>query len=208
MKKCKNTIMKRFLMLFLSIGLSLGFVVLPVCTAAESVVVPENTRMTLQLNTSLSTKDNQEGDDFDAYIIEPVYSEGRIVIPRGSVISGSISRISRPGRFKGKAVMHLLFQSIQIPGRGKLPFSASLVRINTDEDAEIHTEDLEKDIGSAGKNLNAGDTGSGMGFGFTNVFWTRGKDLEIHRGSTMEISLKQDLKIPLKNQPEEQFTIN
>jgi hypothetical protein len=185
--------------------------------------VPEGTRITLQLNENLSTKDNHEGDSFDTYVIEPVYQEGRIAIPKGSVVSGRVSRIMRPGRFKGKAVMHLLFQSIQIPGRGVLTIHASLVRIDSDENADIQTEGtLEGDgsgksdigrvvvpglagagIGSlAGGKRGAGiGAGVGAGVGLANIFWTRGKDLELNRGSMMDISLEQALKISSKEPP-------
>jgi hypothetical protein len=202
--------MKPFCKLSLSIGLLLNLFLLPVCKADDEIVVPEGTRITLQLNNSLSTKDNQEGDDFDAYVIEPVYSKDQIIIPRGSVIQGSISRITRPGRFKGKALMHLIFQSIEIPGRGKVPIQALLVKVDSDDNMDIYTENIANSGESAGRKIDnlaiARLKGTGVGLGFTNVFWTRGKDLEIHRGSTMDISLKQDLKIPPKNQSVVEFT--
>ena len=223
MKSCKNSGMKKIGKLILSLALPLGLLLQPVCRAADEVIVPEGTRITLQLNKNLSTKENHEGDSFDTYVIEPVYHEDRIVIPKGSVVSGSVSRITRPGRFKGKAVMHLLFRSIQIPGRGELSIHASLVHVDSDENAATQTEgSLEgsgskrNDIGKvvvpglagagigslAGGKKGAGiGAGGGMGIGPANVFWTRGKDLELPRGSMMDVSLEQALKIPLKEQP-------
>lgn len=209
MNTCKNNRMKQFCILLLCVGLPLGFLMQPVGEAADKIIVPEGTRIALQLNGNLSTKSNEEGDVFDAYVIEPVYSEGQIVIPRGSVVSGSISRITRPGRFKGKAVMHLLFQSIQIPGHGNFPILASLARIDSDDDMDIHTEHLQESVRSGGNNFKAG-RGKSLNvadLGMANVFWTRGKDLELHRGSTMEISLKQSLKIPLKGPSAEKPTL-
>jgi hypothetical protein len=94
--------------------------------AASDTILPEKTRITLQLNNHLSTRVNSEGDTFTAYVTAPILIGDRIVIPKGSVVNGSISRILRPGRFKGKAVMNLLFQSVTIPGRGQLPIVASL----------------------------------------------------------------------------------
>jgi len=220
MKSCKNIGMKPFSMLILSLALLPGFLLQPVCRAADEIIVPKGTEISLQLNKNLSTKENHEGDSFDTYVIEPVYFKGQIVIPKGSLVSGSISRITRPGRFKGKAVMHLLFQSIQIPGRGELSILASLVRIDSNEDADIHTEGALEGDGSTGSDIGkvlvpglagagigslAGGgkgagigAGAGLGIGLANVFWTRGKDLELHKGSTMGISLEQDLKIPMK----------
>jgi hypothetical protein len=219
MKSCKNKGMKQACKLILSFVLPLGILLQPVCRAADKVTLPEGTRITLQLNETLSTKDNHEGDSFATYVIESVYYKDQVVIPKGSTVSGSISRITRPGRFQGKAVMHLLFQSIQIPGRGELSIHASLARVDSDEDMDIHTEGTLEGKGSAGKDvgkvlapglagagigsLAGGNKGAGIGggigigIGLANVFWTRGKDLELHRGSTMEISLEQALEIPL-----------
>ena len=40
--------------------------------------------------------------------------------------------------------------------------------------------------------------GADVGASMSNIFWTRGKDLELHLGSTMDISLDQALRIPVK----------
>jgi len=220
MDLCKLTLMRRFSGLILALVLLIGLSLQPLCRAEDVLVVPEGTLLSLQLNENLSTKENQEGDTFSTYVVEPVYLGGQIVISKGSKVSGSISRVTRPGRFKGKAVMRLLFESLQIPGREKLPITASLVRIDPDEDANIGEEgrlegpdskgrDLGKVIipGLAGAGVGAlagGGKGAGIGAaagagaGMANVFWTRGKDLELHRGSTMDVSLDQALHIPVK----------
>lgn len=224
MNSCKYIRMKQFGKLILSFALPLALLLQPICRAADTLTVPEGTRLTLQLNKNLSTKNNHEGDPFTALVIKPVYHGDRILIPKGSIVSGSISRITRPGRFKGKAVMHLLFQSIRIPGRGEFSIYASLVRVDPSEDADVQTEDSLEGKGSAGKDLGkviapglagagigslaGGAKGSGIGAGvgigagLANVFWTRGKDLELHRGSTMDVSLKQALNVGSKKNSE------
>jgi len=210
MKKCKNRLMKLTPVPLFGFGLICGLLLQPVHAAEDGVKVPEGTEITLQLNKSLSTKDNREGDAFDAYVVEPVYSGERISIPRGSVISGSISRITRPGRFKGKAVIQLLFQSIEIPGRGEIPIHASLDHIDSGGNEDIYTENVLPGAGPAAKSAPgiAGNSLAGTGRGIANVFWTRGRELEIHRGATMRISLKQELQIPSKTSPSEQTTKN
>lgn len=222
MDSCKLTVMKQLPKFILALILPIGLALQPICRAEDMLIVPKGTRLKLQLNDNLSTKENQEGDPFTAYVIEPIYQGDQIVISKGSTVSGSISRITRPGRFKGKAVMRLLFESIQIPGREKLSILASLVRIDPEEDANIDAEgrlegksskgrDLGKviapglagagigTIAGGGKGAGIG-AGVGAGIGMANVFWTRGKDLELHRGSTMDVSLDQTLELPAKKQ--------
>ena len=118
--------------------------------------------------------------------------------------------------------MNLLFQFIQIRDREKLPILASLVRIDSGEDVDIDAEgrlggkgSAKRDLGNviapglagagvgtiAGGGKGAGiGAGIGAGLGLANVFWTRGKDLELPLGSTMDISLEQALEVPVKRQ--------
>ncbi len=193
-------------------------VAFPEQQAGAEVNLPEGTRISLQLNDHLSTKLNSEGDKFTANVIVPIYQGDRLVIPKGSTVSGSISRILRPGRIKGKAVMNLLFQSIRIPGRGELPIVASLARVDPDGNSGVQAEGTVKGEGSAGSDvariLKPGLAGAGIGglagggrgaaigsgvgavVGLATIFSTRGKDLEMRRGSTMDIVLDRALTIP------------
>ncbi len=190
----------------------------PGIRAASDAILPDGTRISLQLNDHLSTKVNNEGDSFTAVVITPVYLGDRIVIPKGSLVAGSISRIIRPGRFRGKAVMNLLFQSINIPGRGQLPIAASLVSVDSEGNAGVRTESTvegeSSGRGDAGRVVVPGLAGAGIGtlagggkgaaigagvgaaVGLATVFATRGKDIQVRRGATMDIALDRPLSIP------------
>jgi hypothetical protein len=186
------------------------------------VQLPEGTRISLQLNDYLSTKVNNEGDKFTAVVIAPVFQGDRLVIPKGSIVNGSISRIIRPGRFRGKAVMNVLFHSIKTPGHGQVSIVASLVRVDAEGNDGIRAEGGIIGEGSEGKDaarvLAPGLTGAGIGglagggkgaavgagvgaaVGLATVFATRGKDLEVRRGATMDISLDRPLVIAQENE--------
>jgi hypothetical protein len=217
MGPCKNYAMKcRCQIAFIGV-LTLFLTAPPAIRSASDPVVPEGTRISLQLNDHLSTKGNNEGDSFTAVVISPIYAGDQMVIPKGSIVSGSISRIIRPGRFKGKAVMTLLFETINIPGRAQLPIVASLLSVDPEGNAGVRPENTVEGRGSAGADvgkvvapglagtgigtLAGGGTGAGIGagvgaaIGLTSVFATRGKDLQLRRGSTMDIVLDRPLVI-------------
>jgi hypothetical protein len=142
-----------------------------------------------------------------------------VVIPKGSIVTGSVSHVQRPGRFRGKAVMNLLFESVRIPGKSPLPIVASLVRV--DPEGSTGEEGTVTGKGSVGKDAGTvarpGLAGAGIGgligggkgaaigagigaaAGLGTVFATRGKDLEVRRGSTMEIVLDRPLPVPLEH---------
>jgi|WetSurMetagenome_2_1015567.scaffolds.fasta_scaffold318138_2 hypothetical protein len=218
MMACKNSKMRKsgvytfvYAMLIVLLLTSPGL-------AAGDIIVPEDTKIALQLNINLSTKHNKEGDPFTAVVVEPVNQADRIAIPKGSVVSGSISRITRPGVIKGKAVMNLLFQSISIPGRGEHPISAVLEKINSEENSGSHPEGTVKGEGSTKSDITkvlmpslvgagigglsgggrAAAIGGGIGaaVGLGAVLMTRGQDLELSRGSPLSISLEKPLIIP------------
>ena len=90
----------------------------------SETILPEGTQIQLALNDHLSSRLNHEGDVFTATVTVPLYVSERLVVPKGSLVTGNISRVIRPGRFKGKAVMNLNFQSIRLPGKGELPILA------------------------------------------------------------------------------------
>ncbi len=181
-------------------------------------VVPEGTKIYLQLNDLLSTKLNNEGDAFTATVTEPIYLRDRVVIPKGSIISGTISRILRPGRFKGKATMNLSFNSIRLPGTADLPIVATLVRIDpeggsTQAEGTITAGDSKgKDTAKVaaptitGAGIGAivnGGKGAAIGAGIGAVIGLAtlarpGKDIEIRRGAAMELVLDRPLSIPFE----------
>jgi len=83
---------------------------------------------------------------------------------------------------------------------------ASLARIDSDDAADARTNGTPASRapaeGGAGKAAGAGPaaadpgTAAGQDLEMADVFWTRDRELEIHRGTTMEIRLGQRLEIP------------
>ena len=187
----------------------------------SEAVLQEGTRIYLQLNDHLSTKVNVEGDRFTANVIAPVYLDDRLIIPKGSIVTGSVSRVLRPGRFKGKAIMNLLFQSIRVPGRSETTIVASLAHVDSEGNSGIQSEGTVRGERSAGRDaarvLTPGLTGAGIGaiagggkgaaigagvgaaVGLATIFSTRGKDIEMRRGSTMDIALDRPLILAGEN---------
>ena len=167
MPLCQNNVMKPYCSLAICLALLLFSPVPPFVCAAADITLPEGTIIELQLNDHLSTKTSSEGDSFTAVVMTPVFLSDMIVIPKGSSVAGSISRILRPGRFKGKAVMNLLFQSIAIPGHEAVPILATLVKVDSKGNQDVHSEGSIEGKGSqsgdAVKVITPGLAGAGIG---------------------------------------------
>ncbi len=229
MLACKNNRMRKSGIYTLVYSMLVVLFLPSIGRAAGDLIVPEGTKIALQLNNRLSTKSNKEGDFFTAVVVEPVNQGERIAIPKGSTVSGSISRITRPGPMKGKAVMNLLFQSISIPGRGEHPIDAMLDKVNSEEHGS-HPEGTVKGNGSIKKDFGrvlmpsligagiggvsgggrAAAIGGGIGavIGIGAVLLTPGEDLDLSRGSPLSISLEKPLIIPADTDGATAKTVN
>jgi len=177
---------------------------------AEEIILPKGTQISLQLNDTLSTASNMEGDEFSAVVLSPVSVGNQIVISKGSVVTGSVSRILRPDRLKGKAVLDLMFQSILVPGYKKADISATLTRVDPvgsagKQNAEKFAE-REKPVGGAAKSGNSKIgvraqpnngkiSGIGASGGLPSVFNSQGDDLSIPRGAAIDITLDRPLTL-------------
>jgi hypothetical protein len=212
-----NNKMKNCFRLVLNPLLWLVVLVPSLAQAEPEVTLPEGTRVTLQLNSSLSTRKNRDGDAFTADVTKPVNLGDRTIIPKGTVVNCSITRIMRGDRVPGKAQMNLRFQSIDIPGHKRLDIVATLVKLESQGKTVIRSEGVIESQESAAKTAGNMLAPIGVGAGLGAVFGgkrgvvigagagaavgmaiinRREKDIELHRGSTLEIELNRPLTIP------------
>ena len=169
---------------------------------AGDVLLPKGTRITLQLNDTLSTASNMEGDEFTAVVATPVYIDDLVAISKGSVVTGRVSRILRSNRFKGKAVLDLMFQSIRVQGREQADIDATLIRVDAGSGGTTENfTGVAAKSGNSGQSkigqqpLNGKNTGIGASGGFPSVFNSQGEDVIIPRGASMDITLDRSLTL-------------
>ena len=82
---------------------------------STSYVIASGTRIPLGLINTLSTKNAAEGDRVYLETVFPIMTSGRIVIPPGSWVSGTVTDVKRPGRVKGRGELFLRFDSLTLP---------------------------------------------------------------------------------------------
>jgi len=198
-----------------------GVLSLPAATGSETKVrLAEGTKIVFTLNDALSTKSSRAGDDFSGVVSRSVRIGNDIVIPEGSVVHGKVTRVVRPGRAKGRAELNLRFEAVELPDGTELPIAASLTELDEDEKETVTDEGGVKGEGSkkrdaaaigAGAGIGAaigaitgggqgaikgGAIGAGAGTGVVLV--TRGKDINIKRGTELAIQLDRALTVPVQ----------
>jgi hypothetical protein len=74
------------------------------------------TQVAVSLHTSLSSKTAYAGQSWSGVVTEPVYRNGREVIPAGSTVRGVVS-VARPAERGSRATLQLALRSVAVNGR-------------------------------------------------------------------------------------------
>jgi hypothetical protein len=103
-------------------------------TAGAFNTLPTNsgTVVTVRLLSPLSSYSSKPGDEFQAIVVAPVEQDGRMLMPRNSIVYGRVAKTTKVGRgfIHERASMQLEFLQWQPPGGEKQPFSARLTEVD------------------------------------------------------------------------------
>ncbi len=183
----------------------------------SQMVVPEGTVIPIVLTVYLNTRSSQPGDTFYAETAYPVWIQQRLVIPKGSLIRGTVTNVHRPGRIKGKGRLAVRFDDILLPNGVRRELVASFRGIHGpgEEKLDRNTEsvsaggsgstDAETIVSTTSQGAIIGviaDRGSGAAIGAGAgaaagaiiTLLTRGRDLVLSPGTQFDLELIKPLK--------------
>jgi hypothetical protein len=198
-----------------------GLAVRPPEPAATEFVVQSGTRIPLALINSLSTRRSREGDRVYLETAFPIIAGGRVVIPRGSYVAGTITQSKASGRVSGKSELYIRFDNLTLPNgvtrdfRGRLGAADGNAGTVDRQEGKV-TADGDKagdarkvgegaaigaSIGSIGgavahrPGLGVGvGAAAGAAAGLAGVLLSRGPDVVLPRGTTLEMVLDRELR--------------
>lgn len=114
-------------------GLSLGFnlsahsaISRTMKADIQAISIPAGTTMNLELMEPVSTKIGNVGDEFSAMLKEDKIVNGKIALPAGSIIRGTISKITPAKRISRSAILYLNFDHVVTPTGRQIPLNAGL----------------------------------------------------------------------------------
>ena len=188
--------------------------------AEAEYMVEAGTRMLLRLTNSVNTKHAAVGDRVYLETAMPVFVNGHVVIPRGSYVAGTVIESQRAGRVKGKSALNLRFDSLTLPNGvtrdfrsrlGSADVSGNLDRAegkikgegNKGGDARTVGETTAAGAGIGGlAGAASGHLGMGAGIGaaagaaagLAGVLGSRGPDVLLPAGTTVELVLDRELR--------------
>lgn len=188
--------------------------------AAESshgkLLVPAGTRVPVVLKNAISTKSARVGDSVYAQTSFPIAVNNRMVIPAGTYVQGRIAEVKRAGRVKGRAEVLFHFTSMVFPSGYTVSLPGSVdssgsdtSRVKDKEGTIEHEGEKGKDAGTVAKTAGEGAAigsiadrsvkgaaiGGGLGAatGLAIGMLTRGSDIRLEPGTTVEMTLQRDL---------------
>jgi type IV secretion system protein VirB10 len=177
--------------------------------APTETVVPAGTRVLLELLSPLNTGKSRDGDHVYLRTAVPVAANDRVVIPRGSNVSGTITE-NKPAK-GGKRELYIRFDTLTLPSGKTFDLRArpeggkeGKLSGDTDSRREVGTVAMGGGIGASAGGLAgaaAGHAGAGAGIGglagaavgLGSVLSKR-KDITLPRGTTVEMVIDRDLR--------------
>lgn len=185
--------------------------------AAAQIIVPAGTRLPLILHNSINTRNAQPNDPVYLETVFPVIVNGKIAIPAGSYVQGEITEAKRPGKGKGAAEVRIRLTTLIFPNGYTINFDAVPTNAGTggneyaDKEGQINKDrDRAGDAGTVIKTTGAGagigaiaggaqgagiGAGVGAAAGLAAVLMSRGPELELPRGSNVDIMLDRPLPL-------------
>jgi len=190
------------------------------CFGAGAAEIPKGTHVLLRMLNSVSTRTAAEGNQVYLETVTPVAIGGQIVIPPGTYVQGSVSHAKRSGRVKGRAELGLRLETITFAAGKQFKISPRLSTVDSGETGQKvdDTESLVKQAPTVGKDaaqvaIMAGSgaaiggladrsfkgagigAGAGTAVGLATALLTRGNEVELHQGTTLDVVFDRDVVI-------------
>jgi hypothetical protein len=188
--------------------------------AASAADIPQGTHVLLRMVNSINTRTAAEGDQVYLQTANPITANGAILIPAGSYVQGAVTHAKRSGKVAGRAELGIRLETLTLPAGKTLKIAPRLSsvdsnetgqRVDKDEDKIKQASDYGRDArqiailagsGAAiGGITDRGWTGAGIGagaggaVGFATTLLTRGKEVELRQGSTLDVVFDRPISV-------------
>lgn len=191
-----------------------------VAIGASAAEIPQGAHVLLRMENSLSTRTAQAGDYVYLRTAVPIANSGQIIVPEGSYVQGAVAESKPSGRVKGRAQLAIRLETLTLASGKVYKFAPHLSSVdsgqsgqkvvggeNTVEQAPGTGQDAERiailaGTGAAIGGLAAHDwkgagigAGVGSAVGVAAVLLTRGKEVELRQGSTLDVVFDRPVEL-------------
>lgn len=95
--------------------------------AFEEIVLPAASVIGLELETAVTSERAQLEDRVEARVTRDVYADGRLAIPAGSKVTGSVTMVERGGKMKERARLGVRFHTLALANGRHIPLRTETI---------------------------------------------------------------------------------
>jgi hypothetical protein len=178
-------------------------------TAAD---IPQGAHVLLRMVNSVNTRTARVGDYVYLRTASPITVDGHILAPVDSYVQGVVSNTKRSGRVSGRAELGIRLENLTLPSGQSFKFTPHLAAVDSGDTGQQveprenaikqgpnHGEDAKQIAILAGSGAGIGGladrgwkgagigAGVGSGVGLATVLLTRGKEVDLQQGTTLDV---------------------
>jgi len=165
-----------------------------------SATLPEGTEMQVRLEQPLSSKTAKVEDRVDASVAVPVVVDGRVVVPAGTRVQGTVTGVQRGERPVKGGKLELRFDSIYLDDRTRKDLRAQVVSVkdNLDTGDSAKRAGIGAVIGGVIGKVIGGTKGAIIGAvlgGGGALAAGLGEDVELPAGTILALRLERPVDV-------------
>lgn len=187
---------------------------------AAAVEIPQGTHVLLRMVNSVSTRTAQAGDTVYLQTASPIAVGGRIIVSVDSYVTGVVLDSRRSGRVSGRAELGIRINTLTLPSGQTVKITPHLSSVDSnDSDQKVATAENQVKQGSshmqdaariailagtgasiaalADHTVRGAGIGAGAGgaVGLATVLLTRGREVELRQGTTLDVVFDRPITI-------------
>jgi hypothetical protein len=182
--------------------------------------IPKGAHALLRLVNSVSTRTAREGDYVYLRTATPIVASGTILVPVDSYVQAVVTHARRSGRVKGTAELGIRIETLTMPSGKVIQMTPSLTSVDAEgtdqkvvgkesqvQQGTSHGADAARIAESGGMGAAIGGIadrswkgagiggGAGSALGLATVLLTRGREVELRQGSTIDVIFDRPVTI-------------
>lgn len=187
--------------------------------------IPSGSHVLLRMQNTINTRTAKVGDYVYLRTDTPISANNMIVVPMGSHVQGVVAMVNRAGKVKGRAELAIRLETLTLPGGQQFKFEPRIDSLEGDAGGQqvVNRENTVKQGSTVGKDTaqvailagsgamlgamigRVGNTsglrsagigaGAGAAVGLASALLTRGKDVELRQGTTMDVAFDHPIAL-------------
>jgi hypothetical protein len=189
-------------------------------TATFAAEIPKGSHALLRMVNSITTRTAREGDYVYLRTATPIVANGDVLVPVDSYVQGIVTHSKRSGRVKGVAELGIRIETLTLPSGKVIKMTPSLTSVDSEgtdqkvigkestvQQGTSHGADAETIAGVSAVGAALGGltdrswkgagigAGAGSAVGLATVLLTRGREVELKQGATIDVTFDRPVAI-------------